>query len=198
MESPRIYRLVARSIRRPSVWNESAPPIGYFNENFNGQPLPECWKPLPYFIRGTSYRASDCVLSSQPGPLLSARAVEIFETVAPGCAEYRFFTTIKDKPYFVMNVLVSEDILDETASEVTRSQAGDIITVVKYAFRKNPIRPLFKLPRRFNSDTLCTEQIPEAVVKNKLTGFGFWDPSKPVIRDLFLGKDLNCYPDVVA
>lgn len=133
-----------------------------------------------------------------PGPLLSERAVKIFSDIAPDCAEYRFFTTISSKPYFVMNVLAAEDILDETASDVTRSESGEIVSVVKFAFRELPTRPLFKLPRRFSSDILCTEAIPEAVVERKLTGFGFWDPTKPTMRDLFLGKDLNCYLGVLA
>lgn len=198
MTSRRIYRLVARSIRRPSVWSVTAHPVGYFNDHFNGHPLPIGWTAPPHCIRGASYRPSDCVSWEGPRPLLSERAVEVFEDVAPGCAEYRFFTEIKGHPYFVINVLTSEDILDDSSSEVTRSAAGEIVTVIKYAFRRSPVWPIFKLPGRFDSDTLCTEDIAAAVVEHKLTGFGFWDPSRPTVRDLFLGKDLNCYPGVIA
>lgn len=96
-----------------------------------------------------------------------------------------------------MNVTASEDILDEDSSKVTRTASGQIVTVVRYAFRDRPTKPLFKLPARFASDTLCTETIPAAVVKHKLTGFGFWDPAHEVLRDLYFGKDPNCYPGVL-
>jgi hypothetical protein len=170
--------------------------VSYYLENFNGQPLPKGWVPPQHYVRGTSYRPSDCISWSQP--LLSERAVQVFSDVAPGCAEYRLFTHIKGKRYFVINVLASDDVLDEDASEVTRASSGEIITVKSYAFRQAPSKPLFKLPGRFDSDILCTESIPAAVVQHGLTGFGFWDPSRPTTKDLFLGKDLNCYPGVVA
>ena len=198
MEPVRIFKLVARSIRRPSVWCETALPIGYFNHNFNGSPLPSNWEPPAHYVRGLSYGLSDCISWQLPRPLLSERAAEIIGNVAPGCAEFRQFTKIKGRPYFVMNVLASEDVLDEDASEVTRATTGEIITVVRYAFRKEPSAPLFKLPGRFGSDTLCTELIPATVVERKLTGFGFWDPSRPTLKALFQGKDLNCYPGVAA
>ena len=98
-----------------------------------------------------------------------------------------------------MNVLASDDILDEQNSEVTRTATGVIVTVLKYAFRGAPAHPLFKLPGRFDSDTLCTEAIPAAVVKNKLTGFGFWDPTVGgTLYALYKGKDLNCIEGVLA
>ena len=199
MKHPRIFKLVSRSIRRPSVWNETALPVGYFDKNFNGTPLPDDWKAPEHYLRGKSYRPSDCLSWQQPRPLLSERAVEIFNQVAPGCAEYRYFTNVRDRSYFVMNVLASDDILDEPNSDVTRTTTGVIVTVLKYAFRSDPAHPLFKLPGRFDSDTLCTEAIPAAVIKNKLTGFGFWDPTVGgELYALYQGKDLNCVQGVLA
>lgn len=171
-------------------------PVGYYKDHFNGRPLPADWQAPPHYIRGGSYRPSDCILWQRP--LLSERAVELFKEVAPDCAEYRLFTHIKGKPYFVLNVIASDDVLDEAGSEVTRSSKDEIITVVRYAFLREASLPLFALPGRFGSDILCTDVIPRAVVKHRLTGFGFWDPARPVLKDLFLGKDLNCYPGVVA
>jgi hypothetical protein len=198
MTQPRVFKLVARSIRRPSVWNEAAHPVDYFKDNFNGQPLPPDWKPPAHYIRGGSYGLSDCISWELPRPLLSERARRVIDDVAPNCAEFRHFADIKGKPYFVLNVLASDDVLDEESSEVTRSASGEIVTVVRYAFCRAPSIPLFKLPSRFSSDTLCTEAIAEAVVENKLTGFGFWDPLQPTLSRLFLGEDLNCYPGVAA
>ena len=123
-----------------------------------------------------------------PGPLLSERAVDIFQSIAPDCAEYRLFTHIKEKPYYVMNVLATQDILDTGKSE--SSPSG----IMKYAFKRNPDAPLFKLPGHFLGAVLCTDVIPSAVVANKLTGFGFRDPAIPELRDLYFGRDTNCYP----
>jgi hypothetical protein len=198
MTQPRVFKLVARSIRRPSVWNESAHPADYFKDNFNGHPLPPAWAPPAHYIRGASYRLSDCVSWELPRPLLSERAVGVIDDVAPNCAEFRYFADLKGKPYFVLNVLASDDVLDEASSEVTRAPSGEIVTVVRYEFSRSPSIPLFKLPNRFSSDTLCTEAVAEAVVRNKLTGFGFWDPRQPALKRLFLGEDLNCYPGVAA
>jgi hypothetical protein len=198
MTQPPIYKLVARSIRRPSVWNETALPVGYFDYHFNGRPLPTPWTPPAHYLRGLSYRLPDCVSWRFGSPLVSERAAAVLECVAPGCVEYRHFLDIKGKPYFVMNVLASEDVLDEGASEVTRTNSGKIVSVIRYCFRRSPAVPIFKLPDRFDSDTLCTESVPEAVVRNNLTGFAFWDPSQPTLKRLFDGEDLNCYPGVAT
>nr|CAP48925.1 putative integron gene cassette protein [uncultured bacterium] len=199
MERPRILKLVSRSTRRPSVWNETALPVGYFNKNFNGSPLPPDWKAPDHYIRGASYRPADCISWFASGLLLSERAVEIFKQLAPGCAEYRYFADIRDRPYFAMNVLASDDILDEHNSEVTRATTGEIITVLKYAFDGDPSHPLFKLPGRFSGDTLCTDALVDAVIKNKLTGFGFWDPTVGgTLYALYQGKDLNCIEGVLV
>ena len=193
-----IYKLHVASRRRPYVLS-GAPEPSYHTNNFNGRPLPEDWQPPTHEVHGTSYRLSDAIAWRGPHPLLSERSVDVFQSVAPGCAEYKFFTHIKGRPYYVLNVLAAEDILDEARSEVTRAASGQIITVVRYAFKStSPAAPLFKLPDRFDSDTLCTEAIPAAVVRHKLTGFSFRDPSVAELKDLFLGKDTNCYPGVGA
>lgn len=186
-----IYKLVANGVRRPSVWMNSAPPPEYWREHFNGGLLPEDWVAPEHWIRNLSCKPSDCISATMPGPLLSERAVGVFQSIAPGCAEYRFFTRIKEKPYYVMNVLAIQDILDAEKSE---SSPGGIR---KYAFKRNPDAPLFKLPGHFLGAVLCTDVIPSAVVENKLTGFGFRDPAIAEFRDLYFGRDTNCYPGVL-
>ena len=169
-----IYKLVARALRRPHV-RSGAFPVGYFQDHFNGTPLPEGWLAPPHELHGASYRLADAVAWKEPFPLLSPRAVEVLEAVAPGCAEYRFFSEIKGVPYYVVNVLA---IADPAISAECPT--------------------LFRRPGPGLSDTFCVEDVPAAVVHHRLTGFCFRDPFQSEVKDLFYGKDTNVYPGVLA
>lgn len=132
-------------------------------------------------------------------PLLSERAVRVFQSTAPGCAEYRYFAHLKGKPYFMLNVVATENILDHKRSTGPRNDDGALISVNAYVFSHfDPasVAPLFTMPGQFTSDILCTGAVAEAIVGSKLTGFCLRDPEKSDIKDLFLGKDTNCFPGV--
>ena len=174
MASPSIYKLVARSQRRPYVLS-GALPVEYWQDHFNGSPLPAHWEAPAHTVHGTSYALSDAIAWKEQHPLLSAPAVELLEAIAPGCAEYRYFCHIKDEPYYVLNVLAVADPSDPSSCP-----------------------PLFKRASQSTSDTLCTAQDPAAIVDRRLTGFGFRDPFQAETRALFLGKDTNVYPGVLA
>lgn len=174
MASPSIYKLVARSHKRPYVLS-GALPVEYWQSHFNSSPLPAKWQAPAHTVHGTSYALSDAIAWKEPHPLLSARAVELLEVIAPGCAEYRYFCHIKDAPYYVLNVLAAADPADPSLCP-----------------------PLFKRPGQSTSDTLCTASVPAAIVDHRLTGFCFRDPFRSETRALFLGKDTNVYPGVLA
>ena len=174
MASPIIYKLVARPHKRPYILS-GALPVEYWKDHFNGYPLPANWQPPAHTVHGTTYALSDAIAWKEPLPLLSARAVELLEKIAHGCAEYRYFCHIKDEPYYVLNVLAEADPAAHSLSP-----------------------PLFKRPGQFASDTLCTASVPAAIVDRRLTGFCFRDPLPSETRALFLGKDTNVYPGVLA
>ena len=172
MESPSIYKLVARTQRRPYVLS-GALPVGFMQAHSTGNPLPTDWQAPDHAVHGASYPLADAIAWKDSWPLLSASAVELFASVAPGCAEYRYFTQIRDEPYYLLNVLVFGDPSDPFSCP-----------------------PLFR--RSDLPDILCTATIPASVVQNRLTGFGFRDPFQSETRALFLGKDTNAYPGVLA
>jgi hypothetical protein len=171
--SPRRFKLVASGAHRPSVWNDHALEPDYWRNHFNGDLLPDDWTAPEHWIRGLSYSLSDCV--SWTKPLLSERAVAVFQSLASDCAEFRFFANIKKKPYFALNVIA-------TAPALTSQD----------------LPPLFQLRGQVLSPVFCTEIIPKAVVESGLTGFCFRDPLRDEIRNLFLGNDTNIYPGVLA
>ena len=172
MASPSIYKLVARTQRRPYVLS-GALPVDYLRTHFNGHPLPADWQAPDHAVHGRSYPLSDAIAWKESWPLLSERAAMLLDSVAPGCAEYRHFTQISGAPYYVLNVLAFGDPSEPSCCP-----------------------PLFR--RRDLPDILCTAAVPVSVVQQGLTGFGFRDPFRSETNALFLGKDTNTYPGVLA
>lgn len=164
-----IYKLACTSKGHPYVLS-GALPVGYFEQFFNGHLLPEDWQPPEHSIHGERNKRADIIAWKESLPLLSERAVEIFGSLAPGCAEYRLFTKIKSEPFFVINVLAAED------SSVSP--------------------PIFKPRGRFYEPVLVTRAIPAAVVAEKLIGFQFRNPSVSETRALFHNENVNVFPGV--
>src|SRR5690606_34776514 len=126
--------------------------------------LPPDWQAPHHTVHGATYPLADAIAWKEPLPLLSARAAEILDSVAPNCAEYRHFTDISGAPYYLLNVLAFGEPSDHFSCP-----------------------PLFR--RRNVPDILCKAVVPASVVQHGLTGFGFRDPCRPEIKELFLGKD---------
>jgi len=195
---PRAYLLKAAGRRRPSVWLETTEP-GYYPSRFNGKALIGDWQPPIREIRGLSYALSDALLWSGPGPLVSERAVALFTALGSASVEYPYFAEIKGRPYFAINALQGTDALDVSRSTVSCTDTGRVINIYRHAFKSGiELPPLFKLEERLECDVYCTPEVSAAVVRERLKGFSFWDPTKEHLSDLFLGNDVNCVPDVVA
>lgn len=191
---PPAYLVHAASRRRPSVWLEAQAP-GYFSERFDTHDFCSAWPPAIREIRGLSYAVPDAVLWTGPGPLISSRAVDFLRKVAPGCANYVFFTSIKGKDFYVVDVLDGADALDDSRSDVSRSPSGGLMNINRHAFAKSaPIPALFKLRGRLDGDLYCSPSTAVAIYDSGLRGFSFWNPLVSHIRDLFLGKDVSCVP----
>jgi hypothetical protein len=176
-----------------------AVPVGYYDSLFNGHRLPQDWRPPAFTVHGERNRPADIVAWRGASPLLSERAVEVFEAVAPGCAEYKYFADIRKQAYFVMNVLATEDVLDTESTIGDRDDFGQFGSIESYRFKDKPLASrLFKLTGRFYELPFVTRAIPEAVVANALVGFVFRDPSVSATQSLFLGKETNVFPGVLT
>lgn len=197
---PSVFLMTAVSSGHPYVLNQEALSPGYHSRTFTGRRLPDDWQPPPHTVERKSAKLADALGYETSFPLFSERAANLLGAAAPDCAEFRHFTEVRGKPYYLMNVLVSADVLDEQQSECTRSKSGEIITIVKHAFRQELLKlapPMFKLPGRFDSSIFVTRSIPEMVVLERLTGFQFRDPEHNPMRDLYLGKDVNVVAGVL-
>lgn len=167
--NPEIYRLACTSKGHPYVLS-GALPLGYFEKFFNGRQLPRDWRPPEHSIHGERNKRADIISWKESLPLLSERATAVFDSIAPGCAEYRLFTKIKHEPFFVINVLAGEDASSAPA--------------------------IFKPYGRFHEPALVRRVVPETVVAEKLIGFQFRDPSISETRALFHNEDVNVFPGV--
>lgn len=189
-----IFKLNSSSSGYPTI-QSGALPRGYFSEFFNGKPLPDSWKPPPIEIKRPKAKLPDIIAWKEYLPLLSKRAVELFNEVAPGCAEYREFVSIRGELYSVVNVLATEDILDVERSEVTRSIDGGIISVKRFVFNADhEPRPVFKLSNLLDGPIFVTRRLAQATRDAGLLGFQFRDPAVNETALLFSGADVNAFP----
>ena len=190
-----IFKLHCKSAGHPYV-QSGALPVGYFGKYFNGKILPKEWIPPEFEIRRFSSKLPDIIAWKEPLPLLSERAVALFRTIAPDCAEYREFTLIRKRPYFVLNVLAVEDILDVGGSKTSRTSDGRIRSIQEYAFSTAEVpSQVFKLPGFLDGPVFVTRQVAQAVVDAGLIGFQFRDPSINETALLFAGREANAFPD---
>lgn len=189
-----IFKLNSASTGYPTIQSR-AQPLDYFNEYFNGKPLPDSWNPPPVEIRRAKAKLPDIIAWMENLPVFSNRAVELFDQIAPGCAEYKEFVSIRGTRYNVINVLATEDILDPDRSEVTRSIDGGIRSVKRYAFKvDHALHPIFKLSDRLNGPIFVTRRFAEATRNAGLLGFQFRDPAVNETALLFAGADVNAFP----
>lgn len=194
VQPPNFLKLNCSSAGYPYVLS-GALPRGYFTRFFNGKPLPDSWTPPPVEIRRAKAKLPDAIAWKEHLALLSKRAVDLFEETAPGCAEYREFLSIRGSPYYVLNVLTTENILDLENSEFTRSANGDIRTVQRYFFTvERTSSPLFKLSNRLDGPVFLTHAFARAIVDAGLLGFEFRNPALNETRMLFSGASANYFP----
>lgn len=192
--STNIFKLNSASSGYPTI-QSGALPRGYFSEFFNGAPLPDSWEPPPVEIKRAKARLPDIIAWKEYLPLLSKRAVDLFNEVAPGCAEYGKFVSIRGELYSVINVLATEDLLDLERSEVTRSIDGGIRSVTRYVFKADHVpRPVFKLSNLLDGPIFVTRGLAEATRNADLLGFQFRDPAVNETALLFSGADVNAFP----
>lgn len=190
-----IYKLNCASAGHPYL-QSGALPRGYLNEFFNGEPLPSSWAPPPFEVKRTNAKLPDIIAWKEYLPLISARGVDIFSELAPRCAEYRRFMSIRGCDYFVVNVLAKEDILDLKESELTLSASGVVQSVRRFAFLNGNVKsPIFKLANLLDGPIFVTRGLAQAIVDAGLRGFQFRDPGVNETSLLFSGADVSAFPN---
>lgn len=192
--STNIFKLNSASTGYPTI-QSGALPRGYFREFFNGEPLPDSWEPPPFEISRAKAKLPDIMAWKEYLPLLSKKAVELFRDVAPDCAEYREFVSIRGELYCAVNVLAKEDILDLDRSEVTHLVDGTIRSVKRYVFKSDHVEcPVFKLANMLDGPIFVTRRLAQATLDAGLLGFQFRDPAVNETALLFSGADVNAFP----
>lgn len=173
----------------------AALPQGYFKEYFNGKPLPSSWAPPPFEIKRVRAKLPDILAWKEYLPLLSVKAVKVFEDIAPGCAEYKECLTIKGNPYYVINVLAAANILDVENSEVSLTTDGNIRRVKRFFFSNHAPSPLFKLINLLDGPIFITRCLAQAILAAGLLGFEFRDPAVNETSLLFHGANAGVCPN---
>ena len=194
-----IFLLAAAMHKRPYVLNEGAPPPGYWANLLNGPGMSGGWTPLPHRVERKSAPLADCLGWVGGVPLFSSRAMEILLAVEPR-VKFCPFGDIKGRPYWIIGSVPAVDALDIDRSEVNRGPTGEISSLKSAALDRNRLAsapPIFCLPGRAHCELFVKEAVPAAVVAAGLTGFQFSDPSKPQLKRIYLGKDINVFPGVM-
>lgn len=189
-----IFKLNSNSSGHAYLVSEALPQ-GYFKEYFNGKPLPSSWAPPPFEIKRVKAKLPDILAWKEYLPVLSGRAVKLFEEIAPGCAEYKECLTIKGNPYYVINVLAAQDILDVENSEVSLTTDGNIRLVKRCVFSDHVAGPLFKLSNLLDGPIFINRCLAQEILAAGLVGFEFRDPAVNETSRLFHGAHAGVCPN---
>ena len=189
-----IFKLNSKSSGHAYLVSEALPQ-GYFKEYFNGKPLPSSWVPPAFEIKKVKAKLPDILAWKEYLPLLSHKAVNLFEEIAPGCAEYKECLRIEGNPYYVINVLAAQDILDIENSEVSLTTDGNIRLVKRFVFRNHVSSPLFKLSILLDGPIFITRRLAQEILAAGLLGFEFRDPGVNETSLLFHGANAGVCPN---
>jgi hypothetical protein len=167
--------------------------LSFFSDKFNCVSLVNDWKIPPAKISGRSFPLADFVSWMHKAPVVSERAKDLIENLVGNDVEFLHFHSLKKKPYFVMNVLKSEELLDFDRSVMTPIRE-------KYYFRDIStynLPPLFKCVG-FYEQIFVTRPFAEMIISNHLKGAILADPSEEVMPLIVAGRSINRYPGLVT
>src|SRR2546425_226987 len=109
-------------------------------------------------------------------PVLGQRAWDALKPLIGPYAEALPIQHPSKQPFYIVNVLVILNCLDEQRSELTRNEAtGRVSRVYGYCFRKDVIndRPIFKTPLQSGSELFVSDEFRKIVEDNDLKGLLF-------------------------
>lgn len=176
--------------------------LSYFIDHFIGRSVPGEWKPPPIETLGKTKRLRDFVSWMVQVPLVSQRVVDVFSPALSHDVEFLRFHELRRRPYYAMNVLRLEDIVDWSKSEVLYSDKEKTIpfSIRRFAFLRTPneCRPtIFKVVGNERS-IFVNEKLAELIAKNELTGLALVDPGKDIFECIVRNEPLNSYPGILV
>jgi hypothetical protein len=148
---------------------------------FDGTHWAKNWQPvrmkrLKQSEQGTRLQPSDFPACSGGDMLVVSRTAK--ETIGEQLQKYGELLPLQcdEGEFWILNVTVLLDVLDEGASKVLRaSDTGEVLLVQKPAFKVSALQGagLFKVAQAPRGPIYVTEQIAELVGKSKLRGMEF-------------------------
>jgi hypothetical protein len=163
--------------------------LRFFERRFQCKALADEWEVPPAEVAGKSKPLADFVSWMSMSPVISERAADLIDDLAVGDVEFLRFHALKNKPYFVLNVLRCEDFLDYERSDLT-------VPNERFVFKADlPARlpPIFKCPGRW-SEIFVNREFADIMVANKLRGAALADPAEPTFPLILAKAPVNRYP----
>lgn len=167
--------------------------LRFFNDKFQCKPLSDDWEVPLAEVDGQSKPLADFVSWMSMAPVVSERARELIEDLVGNDVEFLRFHKLKNKPYFVMNVLRCEDYLDRIKSDLSEFRQRFIFK----ADLPRSLPPIFKCPDRW-SEIFVTAEFAELLVTNKLRGAALADPSEMTMPLILANAEINRYPGLMS
>lgn len=155
---------------------------------FDGTPLEDRWTPLSVSVLVEDESGSYSELLP-PGdftelnlsgiPVFSDKAVKVLDELIQPYGELLMLSGA-GKRYSVFNVTAFVDALDESKSDLVRFASGKIMTVNRYAFRRDVSVdiPIFKLPQLPRGPVFVSADFVDRVRTSGLSGFDFLEPKE--------------------
>lgn len=174
--------------------------LDYFQTRFVCKPMKHDWEPPPVTIDGKSHRLRDFVSWMAKAPVVSERAKDAMENLLGPNVEFLPLIELRGKQYFAINVLKLVDCLDIANSEIVYGATDPrrIMNIKRYALLPDRIEdvPIFKVPD-YRSAVFVTKPFVDLVIKAKLTGAKFADPTANPWQAILHGKSCNTVPGVL-
>jgi hypothetical protein len=173
--------------------------IDYFQTHFIGEKVFYHWTPPPIRIQGKSKGLRDFVSWMLSAPVVSQRAKEVLEPLISPYVEILPLIQLRGKQYYAINVLRLVICLDRKRSNIEYSPTdpSGIIYLGETFFLKGRLEdvPLFKIPET-RGEVYVTRPFVDLVIKNKLAGAAFADPSKNPFEAILRKESSNVVPGV--
>lgn len=154
----------------------------FLNRFFIGKSIPSDWIIPKHNLDFPKKKLKDFILGYSQAPFVSEIVKNAINENFEGLVEFHWIGKIKEKDYFVMNVVNLLDCLDLKQSEINWGSDGDeILGIRKFVFRDEMRQiiqntPVFKVPQH-PFPIFVNNQFVELVRQYNFTGIGFEDPN---------------------
>lgn len=167
-----IYTIVPESDIYHSLLLESSNDWDVFQQ-FDGRKLGDSWTPIPVKIY-RSLEAGDFPSLASHVPVFSRRALQSLSPLIGDCIEALPLKNNVEELYAI-NVLDVVDCLDYSRSEFKYFSDGEIMDIVRYAFKADCIRDkhIFKVRESPLNRVLVSEEFKNVVEGSGLEGLIF-------------------------